>query len=58
MINNELMDFNIVMPTFIKKKVQALLNTLAFCLSFGTVLVKMGRVYHIFHNPTKMKKVI
>ena len=30
---------------------------LAYCLAFGTILAKVGRVYHIFNNPTERKKV-
>lgn len=33
------------------------LTTLAYCFAFGTILVKVGRVYHIFNNPTEKKKV-
>ena len=40
-----------------QKQLQVLLTTVAYCLAFGTILVKVGRVYHIFHNPTEKKKV-
>ena len=31
---------------------------LAYCLAFGTILAKVGRVYHIFNNPTERRKVV
>ena len=33
------------------------LTNLGYCMAFGTLLAKMGRVYYIFHNPTTSKKV-
>ena len=31
---------------------------IGYCLAYGTILAKMGRVYQIFHNPTPQKKVL
>ena len=35
-----------------------MLIALAYCLIYGTVLTKLGRVYYIFNNPTDTKKVM
>lgn len=48
---------NLHCGTRIILQLQILLNTLAYCLAYGTVLAKMGRVHHIFHNPTYGSKV-
>jgi gamma-aminobutyric acid type B receptor len=32
------------------------MNVIAYCLAYGTILAKMGRVYKIFHNPTPKKQ--
>ena len=29
---------------------------IGYCLAYGTILAKMGRIYQIFHNPTPAKK--
>lgn len=42
---------------YVNAQLEVLLTTLAYCFAFGTVLVKVGRVYHIFNNPTEKKKV-
>ena len=33
------------------------INTIGYSLAFSAILVKMGRVYYIFHNPSLGKKV-
>lgn len=38
-------------------QLEILLTILAYCLAFGTILVKVGRVHHIFNNPTERRKV-
>ncbi|XP_064390840.1 gamma-aminobutyric acid type B receptor subunit 2-like [Halichondria panicea] len=35
-----------------------LLNTIGYSLAFSAILVKMGRVYYIFHNPSLSKKTL
>ena len=37
-------------------QLQNWMNVIAYCLGYGTILAKMGRVYKIFHNPAPMKK--
>ena len=34
------------------------MNVIAYCLAYGTILAKMGRVYKIFHNPTPKKQTV
>ncbi len=36
----------------------SLLNSIGYSLAFSGILVKMGRVYYIFNNPSLSKKVL
>ncbi len=38
-------------------QIDSTINTIGYSLAFSAILVKMGRVYYIFHNPSLGKKV-
>ena len=40
-----------------KQQIQGFSGNLAFCLAFGTILAKMGRIYRIFKNPSEQRIV-
>ena len=42
---------------FLSFQLHPWLYTVGYLLAFGTVLVKMWRVYYIFHNPVASKMV-
>ena len=42
---------------FLSFQLHPWLYMVGYLLAFGTVLAKMWRVYHIFHNPTPGKMV-
>ena len=46
-----------VLISFCPPQLHPWLYTAGYLLAFGTMLAKMGRVYHIFHNPTPGKMV-
>ncbi len=39
-------------------QLQTIMNSVGYVLVFAPVLVKMWRVYYIFHNPSPNKKVL
>lgn len=47
-----------ISDVFLSIKVQYWLFTVGYSLIFGTIVAKMWRVYHIFHNPAPNKRVI
>ena len=51
------MTTSVFLYTDTHEQLEVFLNTTAYCLAFSAILVKMGRVYHIFNNPTEKKKV-
>ena len=46
-----------MMHTFMIIQADSVFNTVGYSLVFSAILVKMGRVYYIFHNPSLAKKV-
>ncbi|XP_064390853.1 gamma-aminobutyric acid type B receptor subunit 2-like [Halichondria panicea] len=44
--------------TFVRCFINSTINTIGISLAFSAILVKMGRVYYIFHNPSLGKKTL
>ncbi|XP_064391124.1 gamma-aminobutyric acid type B receptor subunit 2-like [Halichondria panicea] len=44
--------------TFVRCFIVSTINTIGYSLAFSAILVKMGRVYYIFHNPSLGKKTL